>query len=522
MRAHSEPSATIQAMHMHLKCAKYKRGSTLLTTVLVSVVAATIAMVAIQVSLVAGASELDRLEVSQAKLSMNTGLTRVAATLEHNPLSIYYQVLQDESDRLCYLAADNTVVVQAGSPWPAECGPVWGYTRSEYTSGVLISPPSPSNSNIEVSAFGRSGNVVVGQIDSYSVLGPQTPSMYSGSLLDTTTQAFTQVSYNGIVYSYKEIVVADYQSFSQNSILASERSVSSTLSATCSTVCFHATPTPESGSSLSIRNVYKNPLSPASIDSNITSLQTVACLDTSPIVINNRVSSLCLANGSNLVTIQESVTPMQGVASVLVTPGSVADTLNVYSSTQTPSNSGSLDSWVLVGVFNYPASGVLYSDYDTYVGICPPTESGCSVSFTSGITIVAGSPSGRKDIIINSAVTSSNNLGLVASGSVVIGSSVSLHNTVINASLVAAGETNGALVQTQTSSPSAGNASLTINGQIVLARYDISLANYSAKTLNTKVGNAPMLPSPVVQYRRLYATPLTATQASALAEESRP
>ena len=98
-------------MHMHLKCAKYKRGSTLLTTVLVSVVAATIAMVAIQVSLVAGASELDRLEVSQAKLSMNTGLTRVAATLEHNPLSIYYQVLQDESDRLCYLAADNTVVV---------------------------------------------------------------------------------------------------------------------------------------------------------------------------------------------------------------------------------------------------------------------------------------------------------------------------------------------------------------------------------------------------------------------------
>jgi hypothetical protein len=147
---------------MHLKCAKYKRGSTLLTTVLVSVVAATIAMVAIQVSLVAGASELDRLEVSQAKLSMNTGLTRVAATLEHNPLSIYYQVLQDESDRLCYLAADNTVVVQAGSPWPAECGPVWGYTRSEYTSGVLISPPSPSNSNIEVSAFGRSGNVVVG------------------------------------------------------------------------------------------------------------------------------------------------------------------------------------------------------------------------------------------------------------------------------------------------------------------------------------------------------------------------
>lgn len=489
---------------------------------LVSVVAATIAMVAIQVSLVAGTSELDRLEVSQAKLSMTTGLTRVAATLEHNPLSIYYQVLQDESDRVCYLAADNTVIVQAGSPWPAECGPFWGYTISEYTSGVLISPPSPSNPNIEVSAFGRSGNVVVGQVDSYSVLGPQTPSMYSGSLLDTTIPAFTQVTYNGIVYSYKEIVVSDYQSFGQNSILASERSVSSTLSATCTTVCFHATPTPESGSSLNIRNVYKTPLSPASIDSSITSLKTVACLDTSPIVLYNRVSSLCLANGANLATSQESVAPLQGVASVLVTPGASANTLNVYSSAQTPTNSDNLNSWVLVGVFNYPASGVLYSDYNTYVGICPPTESGCSVNFSSGLTIVAGSPAGRKNIIINSAVNSSGNLGLVASGSVVISSSVSLHNTVINASLVAAGETTGALMKTQTTSPSSSNTSLTINGQIVLARYDVSLENYSTKILNTQSGDAPMLPSPVLQYRRLHATPLTATQASALAEQSRP
>ena len=503
-------------MHKSPRKLERSRGSTLLTTVLVSIVAATIGMVSIQVSLIAGTSELSRLEVNQSKLSMNTGLMKVAATLEHNPLSIYYQVLPDESDRLCYLDADNTTVIEAGSPWPADCGPVWGYNISEYASGVLIKPPSAASTLLELSAFGRAGEVAVGQKEVYSILGPAAPSLYSGTLLDTGNTGFDVNEYNGIVYSYNEAIVTDESKFANGSIVAAEKYTSPLTTEACSLRCTFALSSLESDTMLNVRNIYKAPMSPGGVDSSITVLQKIACLDPSPAIIDGHVTSLCLRPGGTLVDANSNTFIMPTAGAVLVTESESPGQLSIYSTASASTGGISAANWTLVGDFLYPSSGVLYSDYTTYVGSCFSKPQDCTNTFSKGLTVVSGSPANRKDVVVGTSLQGPG-IGLVASGVVKISILSAESGISVNAAILASGRPNEPLLLTPTGQSGSGS-SLSITGQLVLSRYEVDLSAYTIKTHISSVSSAPFFPGPLLKFIRISAVPLTASQASALAE----
>lgn len=507
-------------MHISLRTSERSRGSTLLTTVLVSIVAATIGMVAIQVSLVAGTSELSRLEVNQSKLAMNTGLVKVSATMEHNPLSIYYQVLPDESNRLCYLEAENPAVIEAGAPWPADCGPVWGYATSEYTSGVLIKPPSSASTLLEVSAFGRAGEVIVGQKEVYSILGPTSPSLYSGTLLDTGATGFDVNEYSGIIYSYNEATVMDESKFAKGSIVAAEKYASPVTTRACLLRCTYALSSLESDTVLNVRNIYKVPMSPGGVDSSITVLQKIACLDQSPIILNGQVTSLCLRSGETLADLNGTTSAMSNAGAVLVTTADNPDHLSIYRTDSASTGGISSTNWTLVGNFLYPASGILYSDYTTYIGGCLGRPQECTNTFPKGLTLVAGSPANRKDIIVGSSLQGYG-IGLVASGAVKISVLSGSSNISINAAILASGRPNEPLLLTTTSQPALGS-SLNITGQLVLSRYEVDLNGYTTKTHISSVSRAPFFPGPLIKYLKINAIPLTAAQASVLAEGTTP
>lgn len=507
-------------MHKGLRKLEYGRGSTLLTTVLVSIVAATIGMVAIQVSLVAGTSELSRLEVNQSKLSMNTGLDKVSATLEHNPLSIYYQVLPDESNRLCYLEAANPAVIEAGSPWPADCGPVWGYDTSEYTSGVLIKPPSAVSTLLEVSAFGRVGEVIVGQKEIYSILGPTAPSLYSGTSLDTGATGFDVNTYSGIVYSYNEVTVADESNFAKGSIVAAEKYASPVTTGACLLRCTYALSNLESDTVLNVRNIYKVPMSPGGADSSITVLSKIGCLDKSPILLNDQVTSLCLRSGEILVDSNGNASTMSNAGAILVTAADNPSQLSIYRTDTAPTGGISSTNWTLIGDFLYPVSGILYSDYTTYVGGCLGRPQDCTEIFPKGLTLVAGSPANRKDIIVGSSLQGPG-IGLVASGAVKISILSGASSISINAAILASGRPNEPLLAT-IPGQSAPGSSLSIAGQLVLPRYEVDLNGYTTKTHISSVSSAPFFPGPLIKFLRIDALSLTATQASVLAEGTTP
>lgn len=477
-------------------------------------------MVAIQVSLVAGTSELSRLEVNQSKDAMNTGLVKVSATMEHNPLSIYYQVLPDESNRLCYLQAENPAVIEAGSPWPADCGPVWGYDTSEYTSGVLIKPPSSASTLLEISAFGRVGEVIVGQKEVYSILGSASPSLYSGTLLDTGATGFDVNEYSGIVYSYNEATVTDESKFAKGSIVAAEKYASPVTTGACLLRCTYALSSLESDTVLNVRNIYKAPMSPGGVDSSITVLQKIACLDQSPIILNDQVTSLCLRSGETLVDSNGTTSTMPNAGTVLVTAANIPGQLSIYRTDNASTSGISSTNWTLVGNFLYPASGILYSDYTTYVGGCLGEPQGCTNTFPKGLTLVAGSPANRKDIIVGSSLQG-DGVGLVASGAVKISVLSGSSSISINAAILASGRPNEPLLLTTTSQPTPGS-SLSITGQLVLSRYEVDLNGYTTKTHISSVSRAPFFPGPLIKYIKINAIPLTATQASALTEGTTP
>lgn len=89
--------------------------------------------------------------------------------------------------------------------------------------------------------------------------------------------------------------------------------------------------------------------------------------------------------------------------------------------------------WQPLGEFRMPATGVIYTDADTYIGQCPNFSANaasggtCSSANTpttalASVTVVAGSPSNGKDIILNGSMTAAgtSQLGLVATRSVVV------------------------------------------------------------------------------------------------------
>jgi len=492
----------------------------LLTTVLVSIVAATIGMVAIQISLVAGTSELSRLEVNQSRLAVDVGLSKMSATLEHNPLSIYYQVLAEESSRLCYLEADNPVTVEAGSVWPSDCGPVWGYSASDYSSGVLVRPPSPDSTLVEVSAFGRAGEVILGRRETYSILGQASPSLYSGTSLDVSSTGFDTTQYKGIIYSYEEITLTDESKFAQGSIVASEKNSSPGSPQVCQLKCTHALGTAESNGVLDIRNVYKVPMSPGGVDSALSTLGKVACLDESPILLAGEVTALCLRPGKTLVDAYGASRGMPAVAAILVTATGDPNHINIYSSDSSSPADVFVENWTLLGTYLYPSSGVLYSDYALYVGGCPAGSPNCTNTFSKGLTVVAGSPLNRRDIVVGTSLQGGG-LGLVASGTVRIVAPSGPVAVSIDAAILASGSPTPPLLSSTPSSPAAGS-SLRISGQMVLSRYDVSLGGFATKTYTSSVSSAPMFPAPLLKYLRTSAVPLTASQAADLVEGTTP
>lgn len=178
-----------------LRAAGWRRGATLLTTVLLTVAAATIAVAAIQVALQVDNRESARAAAAEAQSAAHGQLRKAETDLGRSPLRFFDQVLTDEPPRVC---VDGTVVT-SGELWPDSCGLTWTYELDDVDRGVLIDPPARGGGQLTVTGFAEVDGQLAGVQTEYLPAGPAGPAIYSAGDLDLSVLGTDTVT--GTVYA---------------------------------------------------------------------------------------------------------------------------------------------------------------------------------------------------------------------------------------------------------------------------------------------------------------------------------
>lgn len=456
------------------------RGAAVLVTVLVSVIAASIAIGLVRLVLVSSGESAGRISLDNASDAARTVREQTEATLRENPLSPYTTVLADEADRIC---GPTGAKVTAGSAWPANCGTTWTYDAvpASRVSWVQLVLPGPGRPALQLMAFGRSGGVTTGFVDTLISGGRSRPSVFSGAALDLATLGSTpsSVSLPGTVYSNGTLSWSGADTSA--SLLASEDGFAPTPSgAAPGTLASRrfAGPDPDNDAATpisAIRSWQPTPLSGAELRSSATALKTLACTGGTPVAFTTgstrRSSSLCLSAGYAVRTSSGSNITAPAASQWLLIPnatasgtGMTSETVDVYYVTgetfaagasncsgcdlaaavddqldperedgPLPPHPGFSSTWTMLGTFDLPASGVIYTDADTSFGHCGGgfrdgtcTTWGSSpqpgARVTESFTLVAGSLDSPANVYLAGPVSAGNGARptLLATGRIIV------------------------------------------------------------------------------------------------------
>jgi hypothetical protein len=159
-----------------------RRGVALLVTVLLTGVAASMAIVVTQATVLSSRNKADQLDQAAAERLAWDALTQVEASLTADPAGFYMQVLPNERTRVCMYSAPVWYILgtAAGTPmpqgsiWRPYCGKHWVYTNTPAVTGPIkleLTPPSVLDPNLTVRVVARSGSSEVGLDASYRLDG---------------------------------------------------------------------------------------------------------------------------------------------------------------------------------------------------------------------------------------------------------------------------------------------------------------------------------------------------------------
>lgn len=523
--------------------------------VLVCTVAATIAVIAVQLGMFRVTSEVRLTGVESAKSSANVIRDTIRASLEQDPTGVYSYVLDDELPRICI---PTGTIVNPGSVWPAECGPVWQYASAIVgsTSGAMITPPEPGNPALTVTAFARTGEITVGTVDTYQVGDLRRPRLYTGGTVNVTDLG--ALTLDAPVYSFDDLIFGTAQVTHGGLAAAENRLLGSLAVVDDGTGGTFAADTYDAGPPIvySIRGAYPQPMPPTLLRSSLTALHALACPGVDPFGVNTVTSSLCLTPGGRVREIGGSlVTIPLNTTAVLLIPGATGDAVLYTTSADLATSAGSTcsDNCNLTALpadntsagtsafwgsplaeVRLPGTGLVGATVDVMVGLCgnPYATGGPCVSrgapgqskFPRTFTVVAGTLSDPTDIYIGGPINADDGrIGLVAAGDVVIPyfATSAGADLPVSAQIGALSESSSTALRSfpdTTATPASSRGTLQLNGILLLPDPSVSTPVFTQRDISFAADTTtspPWFPTPALQWDRISSAAMTPAEALA-------
>lgn len=458
-----------------------RRGATLLITVLLTVVAATIAVFTIKVIIGGMVSDGTKLRNDKAISEIRSSKNKILAQLKVDPYAAYKVVLEGESTRRCLV---NGLSYTSGSLWPSFCGSGWDYPSGSNNLKVELLPYNSISGSYPTGSLiiriGFKDSVVATGYEAVLLPGGRLrPVIYSGGNLSLASiQGGSGVStVDGVIYSNGTITPSATPTLT-GSYLMTE---SSFTTAPTNESLYYAKPDGDGGSPIinEIRSVVPEKFTEDSTRSLSAGMYSIACpIDTSTTAGNislnsiSYTSTLCITPGGYIRTTSNTTVQVpSSTGSVLFIPAAGgANTIDIYThtggfdpssdpanlasscaaacvtdartQTQSGSNPGGGSYWSKLSTSYLPASGLVGSSITSFLGLCNGTYNGStSTGFLSGtgsctvwsgssqgveiqkpFTLVVGSAASPVDLYISGPVNSlgDNRAGAIVSGDVLI------------------------------------------------------------------------------------------------------
>lgn len=453
------------------------RAMTLVATVVLSLVAVTVAMVVVQQVLAAGTRSADRADRAVAERVAADTVAQFETQLANDPTFWSRELFFAERPRVC--AADSQPVSANPDPdaapaqWPAQCGQQWQYvpqgsTTTTYDPATTlaraqITAPNGTDPHLTLTVLASVGASEYATSTTYEVPSASAVTVYSGADLDLDTLAAgAPVTLAGTVYSAANL---NTLTLPQHFAVTPEPLAGVRVLAECTITgplggaagMWEATAAGDrtaagcgqgvSADRSDVREVSAHALTPATANRSIAASAAAACSSEQPTLTAGTPttsSSACLNVGRSVIDITGNLVPVTNpdasrpvayrlrFVDVESVPAVAVDVANVaLSDPSDPSEAAAAFAagthptsangvaWSPLAVVPLPATGVIATDATTYVGHCVAyfAAGECTPSAPGApVTVIAGTPAEPANLVVAAPVSAAPEvpLGLVA------------------------------------------------------------------------------------------------------------
>lgn len=459
-----------------------RRGAALLASVILSLVAVSLAMVLVGQILDATATSTQNADDGVAQRMAEDVTAQFTTALADDPTFYTRQLFHAERPRVC--APTGAPIDAEPDPsqppasWPASCGPVWEYLPVGQTTAVYdpatalvraeVYPPTVDDPTLRLVVLATIGQAEYAQESRWLIPSATQVHVYSAEELhlDTLAGATGTVAVNGTIYSpvggstpiRPEHTVGGVEPLTGARLL-SECGFTGPLAGAEGN--WESLPVTDRGatgcmtaatSTLDVRDLATVPLLADNARRSALPTADGCPTDTPPLVTTGgtaRPAWLCLHHGHHLTTTDDTpvvvttdgdnapaayhlmfvTTPHGPAVHVRVAEATVDDTATTYADASVSYAAGTHPlapngaTWNDLGTFNLPATGAIRTDATTYVGACPAAVGGTGCDPTGPgvpVTVIAGTTHTPQDLIVAGPITRTPNapVGLVAAGTV--------------------------------------------------------------------------------------------------------
>jgi hypothetical protein len=493
------------------------KGASLLVTVLIGLVAASITITIIRTSLDNSRETLSRRAQDVAFEKARENVSNYINKINNNNLYFLESVDALELSRRCKISNNNESfeTIEPGNPWPERCGVNWEYVADNNSNYIVVLPPNKESNYMVV----RSIVEIAGKSSGYEEILAMTGRKYGlVSESDLNVNVFTKgsgyLSLNGDAYINGNLNISGDAFLNNNTVY-----VDGLTTGVNSTATFINR---EVSSPNDFDNISSLGLNKGDLRSSYLNLYKISCKNSGEMFNSGDVSSdLCLKRDRNLKDFENEIKTIPSFATkILVIPEKASpDRIEIYYSDNNMNYSeqcqisgcslraeanasvrhpAKLSTWSYLGSFKSPDSGIIYSELDLYVGNCGEASliniGNCDTHDEIAIpgiepdynyVFLAGSINKPKDIYLSGPISSGvGSLTVFSTGSIFIPfwATPTANLLVLEVNLLSLGY-NDELIATIPNSPlsNAENliSNLELKGKVILASGIIDLDNVS-------------------------------------------
>lgn len=442
---------------------------TMLVTVVVSLLAVTVAMVVVHQVLLAADAARDRADRAAADRVVADVVDQFSTALAADPGFYTRELFWAERPRMCAATAVTATGDPASEPtlWPDTCPQTWtypspgatvpGYDPATRVARVEVHPPSATDPTLRLVVAATVGSAEQATEVTYALPGASGATVWSAHdlNLDTLVGAGT-AAVSGTVYSGATVTtptdprhfaaspagpVADARLVGECGVTGegpdAGRWVATRPGDRSGAGC---EPTAQDGAR-DARDLAPTPIGGDAAERAVTALLSRACPDTAPAPVTTAdgawATAVCLHRGASVLTVDATLvtvpadttayrvtftgtasapTVQVDVATSLTEPADPAAAAAAYTAGTHPASPVG-GAWTTLGVLPAPVTGVLHADATVYVGSCPAAfgQPGCpAVTAQAPVTLVAGTPAAPARVVL--AAPLAGQVTLVATG----------------------------------------------------------------------------------------------------------